>query len=170
MATPGDPHLGNQAGKADCHFYFGTGDTLFSPAGCDHGPACPGAFSLGHVGVTVGEVGLGASWLLRGSFPASPPPFVMELPPLRWPVLGNVYVKTATRVNWYLSEIMPLFVWASVIIWVGRITGGARLADCCRGTPHGAAGTAGRCSQGVSFTAFFAGITALPAFMICKGC
>ena len=74
--------------------------------------------------VTVGVVGLGASWLLSRLLPGSSPPFVMELPPLRWPVLGNVYVKTATRVNWYLSEIMPLFVWASVIIWVGRITGG----------------------------------------------
>ncbi len=80
--------------------------------------------ALGIWAITVGTVGLAASWLLSRLLPGSSPPFVLELPPLRWPVLGNVYIKTATRVSWYLSEIMPLFIWASVIIWVGRVTGG----------------------------------------------
>ncbi|NLA58503.1 MAG: ferrous iron transport protein B [Firmicutes bacterium] len=76
--------------------------------------------------VTVGIVGFAASWLLSMLLPGSLSPFVMELPPLRWPVLGNVFTKTATRVSWYLAEIVPLFIWASVIIWIGRVTGGLK--------------------------------------------
>ncbi len=71
----------------------------------------------------VGTVGITAGLLLARILPGSTPTFVMELPPLRWPPLSNVYKKTAARVSWYLSEIIPLFIWASVIIWLGRVTG-----------------------------------------------
>jgi ferrous iron transport protein B len=47
----------------------------------------------------------------------------MEIPPLRWPKLSNVLTKTYTRVEWYFKEILPLFIFASILIWVGRITG-----------------------------------------------
>jgi len=46
----------------------------------------------------------------------------MELPPLRLPKLGNVLTKTYSRMQWYLLEIIPLFIIASVLIWVGRLT------------------------------------------------
>lgn len=49
--------------------------------------------------------------------------FYIEIPPLRLPTLGNVFVKTVTRVQWYLKEILPFFLIASVVIWVGQITG-----------------------------------------------
>jgi len=49
--------------------------------------------------------------------------FYMELPPLRLPSLSNVLVKTYTRMEWYLREVLPLFVLASVLIWLGQITG-----------------------------------------------
>lgn len=49
--------------------------------------------------------------------------FYIEIPPLRWPSLGNVLVKTSTRVHWYLKEILPFFLVASVVIWLGQITG-----------------------------------------------
>ena len=55
--------------------------------------------------------------------PGEPPQFYMELPPLRMPQPGNVLVKTYTRMVWYFKEVLPLFVLASVFIWVGRITG-----------------------------------------------
>jgi ferrous iron transport protein B len=55
--------------------------------------------------------------------PGEPPQFYMELPPLRIPRPGNVLVKTYTRMVWYFKEVLPLFVLASVFIWVGRITG-----------------------------------------------
>ena len=73
--------------------------------------------------VTVGGVALFAGAVLSRLLPGTPARFILELPPLRWPVLRNVWAKTATRVSWYFMEIMPLFILASVIIWLGRITG-----------------------------------------------
>ncbi len=55
--------------------------------------------------------------------PGERPSFYMEVPPLRLPRLGNVITKTYTRMHWYLLEVLPLFVLASVLIWVGRMTG-----------------------------------------------
>jgi len=49
--------------------------------------------------------------------------FYMEVPPLRLPTLRNVFTKTYVRMKWYFWEIIPLFIWASVIIWFGRLTG-----------------------------------------------
>jgi ferrous iron transport protein B len=55
--------------------------------------------------------------------PGERPSFYMELPPLRLPKPGNVLVKTYTRMQWYLREVLPFFLLASVAIWLGRITG-----------------------------------------------
>lgn len=49
--------------------------------------------------------------------------FYMELPPMRLPKLKNVLKKTYTRMYWYLKEVLPLFVLASVLIWLGNLTG-----------------------------------------------
>lgn len=35
---------------------------------------------------------------------------VVELPPLRLPVVSNVLVKTAARLEWYLREVVPIFL------------------------------------------------------------
>lgn len=48
--------------------------------------------------------------------------FYMELPPMRMPQLSNVLTKTYTRMLWYFVEILPLFIFASVILWLGKIT------------------------------------------------
>lgn len=55
--------------------------------------------------------------------PGESPRFYMELPPLRWPTLGNVFLKTYTRIVWYLKEVIPLFLAASVLIWLGQLSG-----------------------------------------------
>jgi ferrous iron transport protein B len=49
--------------------------------------------------------------------------FHMELPPLRVPRASNVLRKTATRLHWYLLEVIPLFMLASVLLWAGQVTG-----------------------------------------------
>ena len=54
--------------------------------------------------------------------PGQRPTFYMEVPPLRLPKLYNVFVKTYTRVRWYLKEILPLFILASAFIWIGQVT------------------------------------------------
>jgi ferrous iron transport protein B len=55
--------------------------------------------------------------------PGEQPSFYMELPPLRIPQASNVLLKTYTRVQWYFMEIFPLFIGASVLIWLGRLSG-----------------------------------------------
>ncbi|MGB8648186.1 MAG: ferrous iron transport protein B [Anaerolineae bacterium] len=55
--------------------------------------------------------------------PGERPTFYMELPPLRMPTLGNIFVKTYTRIEWYLREVFPMFILASVVIWLGHLTG-----------------------------------------------
>jgi len=64
-------------------------------------------------------VGLLASRLLPGDAPM----FYMELPPMRLPQFSNVLTKTYTRMQWYFLEILPLFVLASVLLWLGKVTG-----------------------------------------------
>jgi ferrous iron transport protein B len=70
------------------------------------------------VGVLLLVGALGARLL-----PGERPSFYMELPPLRLPRPGNVLVKTYTRVQWYLVEVLPFFLGASLLIWLGRVTG-----------------------------------------------
>jgi ferrous iron transport protein B len=55
--------------------------------------------------------------------PGESPVFYMEIPPLRLPQLRNVVVKTLTRMQSYFVEILPLFLFASVILWAGKMTG-----------------------------------------------
>jgi len=72
--------------------------------------------------VFVGATFVLAGTLLARFMPGPKPSFYMELPPLRFPRPGNVIVKTYTRMVWYFKEILPLFIIASVLIWVGQIT------------------------------------------------
>lgn len=64
-------------------------------------------------------VGFLAARLLPGERPV----FYMEVPPLRLPRLGNIIEKTLSRMQWYFLEIVPIFIIASVLIWIGRMTG-----------------------------------------------
>lgn len=59
--------------------------------------------------------------------PGEAPSFYMEIPPLRLPKFSNVFIKTYTRVKWYFTEIFPMFILASVIIWLGQLTGSFNL-------------------------------------------
>ncbi len=63
-------------------------------------------------------VGLLAARIIPGETPL----FYMELPPLRLPQLSNILTKTYSRMQWYFMEIMPLFILASVLLWIGKIT------------------------------------------------
>jgi len=54
--------------------------------------------------------------------PGERPSFYIEIPPLRIPNLKNIVVKTYVRVKWYFWEILPLFILASGLIWLGKLT------------------------------------------------
>ncbi|MGK7311050.1 MAG: ferrous iron transport protein B [Candidatus Longimicrobiales bacterium M2_2A_002] len=74
------------------------------------------------VGVMVG-VFLLVGWLSSKVMPGKSPTFHMELPPLRMPTFGNVMTKTTSRMQWYFLEVLPLFLLASVLLWIGDLTG-----------------------------------------------
>jgi ferrous iron transport protein B len=44
--------------------------------------------------------------------------FLMELPPLRFPLLSNILIKTWARLKWYLREAVPLFVIGTTILFL----------------------------------------------------
>ncbi|MHB9024290.1 MAG: ferrous iron transport protein B [Armatimonadota bacterium] len=48
--------------------------------------------------------------------------FYLEMPPIRLPKLKNVLSKTYTRLEWYFLEILPMFILASLILWLGSLT------------------------------------------------
>ncbi len=73
------------------------------------------------VGVTASIFVL-IGYLTSRLMPGENPIFYMEVPPLRLPKLSNVLTKTYTRVEWYLKEVFPLFIMASVFIWIGKVT------------------------------------------------
>jgi len=61
-------------------------------------------------------------YLTAKLLPGEQPRFFIEVVPLRLPRVDNILVKTWTRLQWYLLEVTPLFILASVLIWLGRIT------------------------------------------------
>ena len=61
-------------------------------------------------------------FLLNKVLKGKRPSFHIELPPLRMPRISNIFIKTYTRLKWYFQEVLPIFIWASVLIWLGKIT------------------------------------------------
>ena len=44
--------------------------------------------------------------------------FFLEIPPIRMPRMGNILMKTLSRIEWYLKEAVPLFVLGTLILFV----------------------------------------------------
>jgi ferrous iron transport protein B len=49
-------------------------------------------------------------WLTARMLGGNGSDFIMELPPMRRPQLSNIVVKTFARLEWYLKEVVPLFL------------------------------------------------------------
>lgn len=71
----------------------------------------------------VGLIFLFIGYLAAKTLPGKQPSFYMEVPPLRLPKISNVIIKTYVRVKWYFKEVLPLFLLASLFIWLGQLTG-----------------------------------------------
>jgi len=71
------------------------------------------------VGLTMIVVG----WLAARILPGQGSDFILELPPIRLPRLDNILVKTLARLEWYLKEVLPLFVLGTAILFVLNATG-----------------------------------------------
>ena len=62
-------------------------------------------------------------YLASKIIPGDRPSFFMEMPPLRIPRIGNILSKTYTRMQWYFFEVLPFFLLASFLLWLGDLTG-----------------------------------------------
>jgi ferrous iron transport protein B len=56
--------------------------------------------------------------LAAALLPGEESPFLYELPPLRWPKLSNVVLKTLGRVEWYVREAVPLFFLGTLALYL----------------------------------------------------
>jgi ferrous iron transport protein B len=62
-------------------------------------------------------------WLAARLVPGERTPLLVELPPLRWPQASNVLVKTLTRLEWYVKEVVPMFLFGTALMFVLSKTG-----------------------------------------------
>jgi ferrous iron transport protein B len=59
-----------------------------------------------------------SGYLASRIVPGEKPDFFMEIPPLRLPKMGNIFLKTLSRVEWYLKEAVPLFLAGTFILFL----------------------------------------------------
>lgn len=56
-------------------------------------------------------------WLTAKALPGETSDFIIEIPPMRWPEMRNIALKTLVRVQWYLKEALPLFVLGTLTLF-----------------------------------------------------
>jgi ferrous iron transport protein B len=66
---------------------------------------------------------IAVGWLAARFMPGSRTPLLVELPPLRWPQASNVLVKTLARLEWYVKEVVPLFLAGAALMFALDKTG-----------------------------------------------
>lgn len=74
------------------------------------------------LGVVAGVL-LAVGWLAARVIPGDTSEFILELPPMRMPQLSHLFIKTLARMEWYLKEVLPLFVLGTAILFVLDVTG-----------------------------------------------
>jgi len=75
------------------------------------------AGALVWLAIVVGVIFL-VGWLTARVFGGETSEFILEIPPMRRPQLANVLVKTASRLNWYLREVIPIFVFGTAVLFL----------------------------------------------------
>lgn len=98
----------------------------------------------GVVVATLFAVGYLASRVLpgRGS------DFIQELPPLRLPRLSNVLLKTVARMEWYVKEVLPLFIIGTAFLFIlDRVGAIGRIEDATAPLVQGLLGLPSESSQ-----------------------
>ncbi|RQD73731.1 MAG: ferrous iron transport protein B [Candidatus Syntrophonatronum acetioxidans] len=62
-------------------------------------------------------------YLMDKILPGEAAKFYMEIPPLRIPQPVSVIKKTLARIQWYMKEVIPLFIVVSLVMLVSSLTG-----------------------------------------------
>ncbi|MCH8326979.1 MAG: ferrous iron transport protein B, partial [Candidatus Marinimicrobia bacterium] len=80
-----------------------------------------GGVSMGATVIWMGVV-LGVlfmvGYLASKVLPGQSSDFLLEMPPLRRPALGNIIIKTLARLEWYIREAVPLFFLGTFILFL----------------------------------------------------
>jgi Fe2+ transport system protein B len=76
-----------------------------------------GAATLVWVAVVLATL-LGVGWVAAKVLPGDKSDFLLEMPPIRQPMLGNILAKTMARIEWYLKEAVPLFLAGTALLFV----------------------------------------------------
>jgi ferrous iron transport protein B len=66
---------------------------------------------------------LAVGWLAARLVPGERTLLVVELPPLRLPQASNVLIKTLARLEWYIKEVVPLFLLGAGLMFLLDQTG-----------------------------------------------
>jgi ferrous iron transport protein B len=66
---------------------------------------------------------LAVGWLAARLMPGERTSLLVEMPPLRWPMFSNVLIKTLARLEWYLKEVIPLFLLGTGLLFALDRTG-----------------------------------------------
>ncbi|HUF11145.1 MAG TPA: ferrous iron transporter B [Rhodothermales bacterium] len=61
---------------------------------------------------------LSVGWMSARLLGGETSEFILEIPPLRTPKMSNVSVKTVSRLNWYLREVIPIFVAGTALLFL----------------------------------------------------
>jgi Fe2+ transport system protein B len=75
------------------------------------------AATLVWVAVVLGTL-LGVGWIAARALPGDRSDFLLEMPPIRQPMVGNLVAKTMARIEWYLKEAVPLFLAGTALLFV----------------------------------------------------
>jgi ferrous iron transport protein B len=60
---------------------------------------------------------LAVGWLAAKVVPGERTSLLLELPPIRWPMVSSVITKTLVRLEWYAKEVIPLFILGAAIMF-----------------------------------------------------
>lgn len=68
-------------------------------------------------GTVVGLVMLAVGFIAGKVMPGRGSDFILEVPPIRFPKIGNILAKTLARTEWYLKEAVPLFILGTLVLF-----------------------------------------------------
>ena len=57
------------------------------------------------------------AYLASKVVPGDTSDFILEIPPMRFPQIRNIILKTFVRVEWYLKEAVPLFILGTLVLF-----------------------------------------------------
>jgi Fe2+ transport system protein B len=69
------------------------------------------------VAVVIGTL-FGIGWIAARVLPGDRSDFLLEMPPIRQPMVSNILAKTMARIEWYLKEAVPLFLLGTALLFV----------------------------------------------------